>query len=583
MPQPSGVPSGTATTLSGGHRKVTDVTTLVIRHHLRDDSLLDAVTTAPWVSDAGFDDVRERGLLARESSSGAEEDVTVSSGEAPSSLVLVLVDHAGSDDERQALGDAVLGLAREAPVLAVGATVDVLPDVAEVAGVMPGGWVPRHEIRVRPEPGVDPRRLEDLLLTDRLLVPAKVLDDVTTLATANVGFRDHAVATWRAPTGVGTLLVGTDPGAWHRDVLRLVRHLSVTIDGRGDAAALGVGMLGYGAIGHEHALATLAVPGLHLSAVSDPNPSRVSVARSVNADVRGYSDSDEMLDDDAVDLVVISTPPDTHADWARRALAAGKHVVLEKPMALTAADCDDVLERARSADRLVVVYQNRRFDPDYRVMRRLVRSGAIGELFHVESFVGGYAHPCNYWHSHATVSGGAIFDWGSHYIDQLLDLMPGQVQHVTAANHKRHWHDVTNADHSRVTIRFTDGREADFIHSDLAAAPKPKWWALGTHGAIRGDWRSERVVSRTAIGTLDEDVLALADSPARMSLHAPDGSVTDVAVPPAPAHMFHRELADHLLRGLPMQVTAEQSRQVVAVMDAAEQSAAAGATPVPLP
>jgi hypothetical protein len=68
-----------------------------------------------------------------------------------------------------------------------------------------------------------------------------------------------------------------------------------------------------------------------------------------------------------------------------------------------------------------------------------------------------------------------------------------------------------------------------------------------------------------------------------MSLHHPDGSVTALAVPPAAAYAFHRELADHLLRGLPMTVRAEQSRRVVAVMEAAEQSAAASSAPVALP
>jgi predicted dehydrogenase len=342
-------------------------------------------------------------------------------------------------------------------------------------------------------------------------------------------------------------------------------------------------MIGYGAIGHEHALAVTAVPGMRLAAVSDPNPARLEVARTVADDVLTFDDSDALLAEGGVDLAVVSTPPNTHADWARRALDAGTHVVLEKPMALTTADCDEVMARAQAAGRVAVVYQNRRFDPDYLVMRRLVAEGAVGELFHVESFVGGYSHPCNYWHSDADVSGGAIFDWGSHFIDQLLDLMPGEVAHVTAANHKRVWHDVSNADHSRVTIHFTDGRQADFIHSDLAAAPKPKWWALGTRGAIRGDWRSERVVGRSAIGTLHEDVLAPADSPAAMSLYAPDGSVTALAVPPTPSFAFHRELADHLLRGLPMSVDAAQSRRVVAVMEAAERSAAAGSTPVRLP
>jgi len=324
------------------------------------------------------------------------------------------------------------------------------------------------------------------------------------------------------------------------------------------------------------------VPGLRLAGVSDLSSQRLDVARALSPGISISQDAAALLSDDDVDLVVVSTPPNTHAEWALRALRAGKHVVLEKPMALSTAECDEVMRAADEHERLVVVYQNRRYDPDYLTLRRLVRDGAVGELFHLETFVGAYQHPCNYWHSDATVSGGAIFDWGSHVIDQILDLMPGEVGAVSAANHKRKWFDVTNADHSRVTIHFDDGREAQFVYSDLAAAPKPKWWALGTEGALVGRWRSEKVVSRTAIGTLDEDLLALADSPADIELHRSDGSVAEVPVGPPPAQPFHRELADQLLLGLPMGVTREQSRRVVAVMAAAETSAASSSAPVGL-
>lgn len=566
---------GVVTTASKRHRRVTDVANLVIRHHVHDSRLRTALVGADWTAAAGYTSVDAAPILG--------EPLPTLDG-APGDLTLVVVDHATSSDEADALTSRVLALGRELPVLLVGPTLDVLPDLVDAAGVTPGSWTPRHEIRLRAQPGVDPRRLDDLLVSDRLLVPDKSSDDVRVLVTANLGFRDHPVATWNATAGIGTLLLGSDPAVWsQRDLLRLVRHLGLAAAGQADAADVRVGMIGYGAIGHEHALAVQAVPGLALAAVSDLNPARVETARGVAADVAGYADSVDLLGDASVDLVVVSTPPNSHADWAHRALAAGKHVVLEKPMALTAAECDDVLAHAADVDRTVVVYQNRRFDPDYLVMRRLVSDGAVGELFHVESFVGGYGHPCNYWHSDAAISGGAIFDWGSHYIDQLLDLMPGDIASVTAANHKRRWHDVTNADHSRVTIHFDDEREAYFIHSDLAAAAKPKWWALGTDGAIRGDWRNERVVGRSAIGTMTEDVLAPADSPAAMSLHHADGSITALAVPAAPTHAFHRELADHLLRGLPMMIQAAQSRRVVAVMEAAERSASTGSVPVPLP
>ena len=449
----------------------------------------------------------------------------------------------------------------------------------DAAGVSFAEVSRRHEIRVR-STVLDPRAEGDLLLVDALPLVDKVMPDVTVLATAAMGLDEHAVATWRAQTSLGVLTVGADPATWQsRRFLRLLRRLVDHATGRAERPPVRVGLLGYGAIGHEHARACLAVPGLDLVSVCDSNPARVDVARQLVPALDSPADGRALLDSD-VELVVVSTPPDSHAGWALAALAAGKHVVLEKPMALSAAEADAVVSAAADNDRHVVVYQNRRWDPDFLALQRAVDDDRLGEVFHLEAFVGGHGHPCNYWHSDAAVSGGAIFDWGSHYLDQVLLLMPGAVTGVTAANHKRRWHDVTNADHSRLSLTFDDGAEATFIHSDLAAALKPKWYVLGTDGAIVGHWRNETVVARTDIGTLDEDPLAPADSPATVDLHHPDGSVTRLATPPPTPYAFHRELADRLVAGMPMSVTAAQSRDVVAVMEAAETSAAAAGSVV---
>ena len=118
------------------------------------------------------------------------------------------------------------------------------------------------------------------------------------------------------------------------------------------------------------------------------------------------------------------------------------------------------------------------------------------------------------------------------------------------------------------------------MHSDRAAALKPRWYVLGTQGAVVGQWRTEKVVSRNDIGTLVEDVLAPADSPPLLDLHRGDGSVTRLATPSAEPYEFHRELADYLRLGLPMTVTAQQSRRVLAVMEAATQSAENSGRPV---
>jgi hypothetical protein len=103
---------------------------------------------------------------------------------------------------------------------------------------------------------------------------------------------------------------------------------------------------------------------------------------------------------------------------------------------------------------------------------------------------------------------------------------------------------------------------------------------LGTSGAIVGSWRTERIVSRNDIGTLAEDVLAPADSPPLLDLHAADGSVTRLATPSPDAYPFHHELSDRLRLGQPMTVTAAQSRRVLAVMEAARVSADDGGRPV---
>lgn len=435
---------------------------------------------------------------------------------------------------------------------------------------------PMHEIRIRPR-GLG--MADDVIVRDRVIDLSPAAGEV--LATANIAFTDLPVARWDADRCLASLGVGLEPETWHdHEFLRLVHRVLHRISRPLDQPVVRIGLLGYGAIGHEHAGAIAATDGLDLAMVCDVSPDRLTVAEAFTPGVEVTSDPQALRVSDDVDLVIVSTPPNTHGQWALDLIEAGKHVVLEKPMALTTAECDAAIEAAAAADRTLVVYQNRRFDPDFRAIDRVIASGDLGEVFHLEAFVGAYQHPCNYWHSDAEVSGGALFDWGSHIVDQILQLMPGEVATVTARNHKRMWHDVTNADHARMTLHYADGREATFIYSDLAAALKPRWYLAGTKGGLIGDWRRERVIARSPIGTLAEDVLAPADSPPDLWLHAGDGRVSEVPGLPAPLGEFHRQLADHLREGLPMTVTAAQSRRVVAMLEAAERSAARDGAPV---
>ena len=328
-----------------------------------------------------------------------------------------------------------------------------------------------------------------------------------------------------------------------------------------------IGLLAYGAIGHEHNLAVQATDGLELTAVCDTNPDRIVAAKELAPDVASFSDALTMLDSGTLDLVVISTPPNSHYAWAKEALQRNIHVVLEKPMALTAEERDELMALAAAKGLLLVVYQNRRFDADFVTMSRKIREGLIGEVFQYDCFVGGYSQPCTYWHSNAEVSGGAIFDWGSHFIDQILAVIPDTVSHVSGQNHKRVWMHATNADHAQVTITFDSGVQATFVNSDLAAARKPKFYVLGTKGAIVGDWDPAAEP-------------AVADLPAILTLHSSDGSISTIDLDVVQPYAFHASLVDFLHNQVPMSVQALQSRNVVAIMEAAERSAGSNATPV---
>jgi predicted dehydrogenase len=331
--------------------------------------------------------------------------------------------------------------------------------------------------------------------------------------------------------------------------------------------AIRVGLLAYGAIGDEHNQAVNQTPGLQLAAVCDTNPERLSAALKISPEAKTFTDANEMLRSGEIDLVVISTPPNSHFTWAKAALTLGLHVVLEKPMALTRDECDELMALSQKVDRLLVVYQNRRYDLDFLTIKKLVDAGTIGDLFSVETFVGGYSRPCSFWHSDAEISGGAIFDWGSHFIDQILSIIQSPIEHVSGLNQKRVWDHVTNADHAHVNITFKDGSHASFINSDLAAARKPKFYLLGTKGAIVGNWD----ISGSG---------SVADLPALITLHLEGDEIQEIPLVEIEPFSFHRSLSSYLHQGVEIPIKAEQSRDVVAIMQAAEESAMRKGIPI---
>jgi predicted dehydrogenase len=344
-----------------------------------------------------------------------------------------------------------------------------------------------------------------------------------------------------------------------------------------------VGILGYSpAVGRKHGLGVEATYGLALFAACDLEPNRLEEARQHFPHITTYASASALAGDPDVELVVVATPPNTHARLAQQMMEAGKHVVCEKPLALTRKESAALADMARQREVHLGCYQNRRWDIDYLAIKRAVAEGLLGDLFYVETFVGDFEHPCGLWHSHEAISGGTTYDWGAHYLDWVLTLIPDPAISVIGTRHKRVWLDTTNADQERIQVRFAGGQEAEFLHSDIAAARKPKWYLLGTEGAIVGHWQDVTAYEIDPVHYFHEHEIPGTEMVPDLTLYSRHRSGRIVsqtlALPERQPFAFYRNLADHLLTGEPITAPLEQSVQVVAVLEAAARSAARGGT-----
>ena len=180
-------------------------------------------------------------------------------------------------------------------------------------------------------------------------------------------------------------------------------------------------VIGYGGMGKWHTDEMLKSDVIELAGIYDIDPARVALAESNG--IRAYATPEEIWADPTVDMVTIAVPNDFHEPYAVQALAAGKHVVCEKPVTLNSESLQTMIDAAVKADRLFTVHQNRRWDGEFLVMRDIYRSGDLGDIFHIESRVHGSRGIPGDWRQLPEKGGGMILDWGIHLIDQMMGIV----------------------------------------------------------------------------------------------------------------------------------------------------------------
>jgi predicted dehydrogenase len=255
---------------------------------------------------------------------------------------------------------------------------------------------------------------------------------------------------------------------------------------------LRVGILGFGRIGAEHAQWITECGAAEVAAVCDATESRLQLARKLLPDgARCVSTLEQLLDTGGVDAILIATPSAMHYEQATLALRAGRHVMVEKPMALHFEDALKLCGLAEAQQRQLGVFHNRRWDEDYLRVRQLVQAGTLGRLLNVESRLHQYASCIGpaareyrpNWRNEAAFGGGGLYDWGSHFVDQLWQLMlPRLPLRVFAQLRGNVWSRDCD-DFARVLVDFDDGAVGLLEINCTTARPLPRWHLDGTAGS----------------------------------------------------------------------------------------------------
>jgi scyllo-inositol 2-dehydrogenase (NADP+) len=309
---------------------------------------------------------------------------------------------------------------------------------------------------------------------------------------------------------------------------------------------------------------------LHGIVARDPQV-RASALELWGDSVTAYGDFEEALADSAVDLVVIATPHDTHAALAVRALNAGKHCVVDKVMALSTAEADQMIAARDRSQKMLSVFHNRRWDWDFATVKKVLTDGLIGRPLLIESSVCRFAPPRG-WRGQLLAAGTILHDWGAHLVDQALQLGLGPCRRLTAWLTPAPWVGVDSGGHGRLVMEF-DEVLFQVENSRIGRIDRPRWWILGSDGGFlkHGIDPQEDALRSGNIEHASEP----AENVGLLRQSREQGEILESRVPTVQAcwDSYYRNIADHLHGRVPLAVTAEEARDVVRILEAAVLSA----------
>ncbi|CEJ93488.1 hypothetical protein VHEMI09071 [[Torrubiella] hemipterigena] len=349
-----------------------------------------------------------------------------------------------------------------------------------------------------------------------------------------------------------------------------------------------VGVVGYGLSAKVFHIPFIALtPQFKLAAIVQrtPKPGHSSLEDHPNA--KHYTDYQQLLADAEIDVIVITTPTNGHFEFTKAALEAGKHVLTEKPFVPTSAEADKLAEIARANNRLICVYQNRRWDSDFLTVKHLIANNTLGEILEFNTH---FDRPAPFgkdtWRGDVGVSGGGsvLYDLGTHLIDQAYVLfgMPssvfGRIYSVKAGNTDLEFPDTVVGE-----LVYPDGKLVNIrVCFQSVETTQRRYWVRGSNGSFTKDGvdpQEDQIIAGmapTAVGFGE-------DEPSSMHLVVRDenGLPKKADVPdlePATYMAFYKAFGDAIESGKEegIPVKANEASDVLRVIEAMIESAKTG-------
>jgi len=340
-----------------------------------------------------------------------------------------------------------------------------------------------------------------------------------------------------------------------------------------------VAVIGYGLAGKVfHAPLVDGVPGLELSCICSSRPEQVLAdwprVQVVPTPEAAFADS-------SIDLVVIATSNASHHALARAALLAGKHVVVDKPCTVTLAETEDLLAVAAQQQRVLTVYQNRRFDGDFLLLQQVLAGGQLGRITHFESHFDRFRHVIpGRWREQNIPGSDLWLDLGAHLVDQTLQLF-GVPDDISLDVARQREHTETN-DYFHAQLRYESvypGLRVVLHASSCVTTPGPRFALHGTGGSFTKfglDTQEDALKAGgrpqlEALGNWGHDPL-----PGLLVRHLAGEEVGETLADVAGNYLqYYAGLRDYLLGASgSAPVTPRQVHQVMAMLGRGEQSVA---------